>query len=70
MTMMCLTLVLIGFACDVTTATGAVVGDGTSGSCTEEALQIAVNGGGTVTFNCGSTATINVTTPIYAQAPR
>ena len=63
-TMMCLTLVLIGFACDVATATEAVVGDGTPGSCIQEALQIAVNGGGTVTFDCGATATINVVEPI------
>jgi hypothetical protein len=65
-TMMCLTLVLIGFTCDVARATDAVVGDGTPASCTQEAFQIAVNNadGGTVTFKCGPTATINVTSPI------
>ena len=68
MTMMCLTLVLIGFACDVTTAAGAVVGEGTPESCTQEALQKAVDGGGTVTFDCGPTATISVTSPIYIGA--
>ena len=30
-----------------------VVGDGTPGSCTEAALDTALAGGGTVTFNCG-----------------
>lgn len=31
-----------------------VVGSGTPGSCTEAALDAALNGGGTVIFNCGS----------------
>src|SRR5690349_15342900 len=30
-----------------------VVGNGSSGSCTESALRTALNNGGTVTFNCG-----------------
>jgi hypothetical protein len=31
----------------------AVVGTGTASSCTEAALDVALAGGGTVTFNCG-----------------
>ncbi len=39
-----------------------VVGDGTPGSCTEAALDAALAGGGSVTFNCGaSPITITVT---------
>ncbi|MGQ0602085.1 MAG: hypothetical protein ACT4QE_10370, partial [Anaerolineales bacterium] len=33
---------------------GGVVGNGTPGSCTEAALNTALAGGGSVTFNCGS----------------
>jgi predicted outer membrane repeat protein len=39
---------------------GGVVGTGTSGSCTEAALRAKMAGGGTVSFNCGSSATILV----------
>jgi predicted outer membrane repeat protein len=66
MTMMCMTLVLIGLVYDVKTAAGVDVGDGTLGSCTQDALQTAVTIGGTVTFKCGSTATINIITPIIS----
>lgn len=39
-----------------------IVGKGTPGSCTEKALDSALNGGGNVTFNCGaSPVTIKVT---------
>ena len=38
-----------------------VVGDGTRSSCTEDALERAVQRGGTITFNCGGSATIPVT---------
>jgi len=31
-----------------------VVGDGTAESCTEDALDVALAGGGMVTFDCGS----------------
>jgi predicted outer membrane repeat protein len=41
---------------------GGVVGDGTPGSCTETALDSALAGGGTVTFNCGGPKTIPVLT--------
>lgn len=34
--------------------TGGVVGSGTPDSCTEAALNTALNGGGTVTSNCGA----------------
>lgn len=43
---------------------GGVVGNGTAASCTQEALQSKLNGGGTVTFNCGSSpVTISITSP-------
>lgn len=38
-----------------------VVGDGTPGSCTEGALNMALAGGGTITFNCGGPKTITLT---------
>lgn len=41
-----------------------VVGTGTPASCTEAALDTALAGGGTVTFNCGGAATITVTHPV------
>lgn len=45
-----------------TKATG-VVGNGTSASCTEVALNNALQGGGLITFNCGTaTTTINFST--------
>lgn len=47
-----------------TSAPTAVVGDGTTGSCTEAALREAAAGGGTITFNCGGPTTITVTSPI------
>jgi hypothetical protein len=40
-----------------------VVGTGTPASCTEAALDAALAGGGTVTFNCGGPATIALTGP-------
>jgi len=42
-------------------AAGGVVGDGTAASCTNQALINALDGGGMITFNCGSG---NVTIPI------
>jgi hypothetical protein len=49
---------------DVSTPT-AVVGDGTSGSCTAAALQQAASGGGTIVFDCGAApVTITVTSQI------
>jgi hypothetical protein len=47
-----------------TAAAGGVVGTGSPGSCTEAALKAAVAGGGTVTFNCGSSATITLTNDV------
>jgi hypothetical protein len=41
-----------------------VVGNGTPGSCTEAALNAALAGGGTVTFNCGGSP---VSIPITSQ---
>src|SRR5262245_55749069 len=42
---------LVGWA-RIARAAG-VVGDGTPASCTQQALEDALNGGGTVTFDCG-----------------
>jgi predicted outer membrane repeat protein len=50
-----------------TAAAGGVVGKGTSASCTEAALKAAVAGGGTVTFNCGSSATITLTNDVVVS---
>ncbi len=41
--------------------TGGVVGTGTPASCTDAALNTALTGGGTVTFNCGGPATLTLT---------
>jgi predicted outer membrane repeat protein len=43
------------------------VGTGTPESCTESALRSAVEGGGTVTFNCGGAATITLTKQIVIK---
>ena len=40
-----------------------VVGDGTSASCTEAALNTALLNGGAVTFSCGGPKTVALTTP-------
>ena len=40
---------------------GGVVGTGDPSTCTEGALDSALAGGGTVTFNCGGDATVTVT---------
>src|SRR5262245_9072843 len=39
---------------------GGVVGSGTADSCTDAALDAALAGGGVVTFDCGGSATINI----------
>ena len=45
-----------------------VVGDGTSGSCTQAALATAIAAGGTITFSCGSAAfTIPITTTLQLR---
>ncbi len=42
-----------------------VVGSGTPESCTESALRAAIDQGGIITFNCGSSATtISITAPL------
>ena len=40
---------------------GGVVGTGTAASCTDGALNIALTGGGVVTFDCGA-APVTITT--------
>ncbi len=53
------TLVSIGCAIGPPAARAAgTVGNGTAGSCTEGALNTALTGGGSVTFDCGGPATI------------
>ncbi|MEZ4591601.1 MAG: choice-of-anchor Q domain-containing protein [Chloroflexota bacterium] len=45
-------------------ASGAgTVGSGTPASCTEAALNTALSGGGSVSFNCGGSHTITLTSP-------
>jgi len=58
-----LTVVVIGtLASSSPAAASGVVGTGTPGSCSEAALNTALVGGGSVTFNCGANpATITVT---------
>jgi cysteine-rich repeat protein len=60
-----------GDACDAACrSAGAVVGTGTPESCTEAALDAALAGGRTVTFNCGAgpvTITITSTNTIAAD---
>ncbi len=51
--MVCLFLSLIIIDTPQVQAKG-IVGDGTPESCTETAFDEALNGGGTITFNCGS----------------
>jgi uncharacterized repeat protein (TIGR01451 family) len=50
-------LALAGSAVPQARAAG-VVGSGTAGSCTEAALNAALAGGGTVTFNCGGAVVV------------
>jgi len=46
----------------------AVVGDGTPASCTNAALQAALDAGGVISFNCGGVpVTIPITTTLFAQ---
>ena len=57
-----LVLLIILAAQLVKPASGAgVVGNGTPGSCTEAALNSALSGGGSVSFNCGGSHTITLT---------
>ncbi|KAB2895153.1 MAG: hypothetical protein F9K35_16005, partial [Burkholderiaceae bacterium] len=57
----CRLALLAALVC-TTPAHAAIVGTGTPGSCTEGALNTALQGGGTVTFDCGAAAhTITLT---------
>ncbi len=57
-----LVLLIILAALLVKPASGAgTVGNGTPGSCTEAALNTALSGGGSVSFNCGGSHTITLT---------
>lgn len=57
-----LVLLIILTALLVKPASGAgVVGSGTPASCTEAALNTALSGGGSVSFNCGGSHTITLT---------
>lgn len=54
-----------GMASDAAAApSDAVVGDGTPESCDGNALEAAINSGGTVTFNCGGAHTILANTMV------
>ena len=44
------------------------VGDGTAASCTEAALDTALAGGGSVTFQCGGQHTITLTSQKLVEA--
>jgi hypothetical protein len=46
--------VTLAFASVQPASAAGTVGNGTPGSCTEAALNTALNGGGSVYFNCGS----------------
>lgn len=51
-------------------AASEVVGNGTPGSCTAAALAAAVDGGGEISFNCGSAPhTITLAAPLEITAP-
>lgn len=59
-------LALLSVTAPARAAVNEVVGDGTAGSCTEDALRDAVkalnnNNGGTITFNCGGAHTFPLT---------
>ncbi len=55
-------VVVAGFSLAGPAQAAGVVGNGTSASCTEAALDAALAGGGTVTFNCGGVKTFTFTT--------
>ena len=59
--LVCLGLLVMAVAPARPAYAAGVVGDGTPGSCTEAAFTAALNGGGTITFNCGGPATILLT---------
>ncbi len=55
-------LLVLALLLVVKPAQGAgIVGTGTPGSCTEAALNTALSGGGSVSFNCGGSHTITLT---------
>lgn len=54
-------LLPLGFAAAGLVHAAGTVGTGTPASCTEAALDTALSGGGSVTFNCGGSATIVLT---------
>lgn len=47
-------LAIVGMLLQHAAASATVVGDGTAESCSQSAMMAAVNAGGRVTFNCGS----------------
>ncbi len=55
-------LLILAMLLAAKSAKGAgIVGSGTPGSCTEAALNTALSGGGSVSFNCGGSHTITLT---------
>jgi hypothetical protein len=61
-------LILFPFTGGRPAQAAGVVGDGTTASCTRDALNAALSGGGTVTFNCGGNVTIPITTTLNIGA--
>ena len=60
---------LVAVARPATVNASGVVGDGTSASCTEAALDAVLDGGGAVSFNCGDApVTIRLTSTIIVEA--
>ncbi len=55
-------LLILAMLLATKSAKGAgTVGSGTPGSCTEAALNVALSGGGSISFNCGGSLTITLT---------
>lgn len=61
-------LIIVGRLDSKPALAAGTVGNGTPASCTGNALQTALNGGGTVRFNCGAAVrTINAGTYVISQ---
>ncbi|NJM05088.1 hypothetical protein HC891_00930, partial [Candidatus Gracilibacteria bacterium] len=66
--------IVLSFSAGLTIPANAqskIVGDGTAASCTAAALATQLEGGGSISFNCGSTpVTIVVSSPFDITAPQ
>jgi hypothetical protein len=63
-----LMLLMFGFSPRSGAAQSKVVGNGAPESCTQGVLEAVLNGGGTITFNCGGAATIVIGSRISITA--